>query len=58
MKPVASVKSSPSGDSAKDLFVLHEGTKVRVIDNVGAWSNVELADGRQGWIPSADIETI
>ena len=58
MKPVASVKSSPSGDSAKDLFVLHEGTKVKVIDNVGGWSNVELADGRQGWIPSADIETI
>ncbi len=58
MKPVASVKSSPSGDSAKDLFVLHEGTKVTVIDNVGGWSNVELADGRQGWIPSSDVEVI
>jgi hypothetical protein len=58
MKPVASVKSSPSGDSAKDLFVLHEGTKVKVIDNVGGWSNIELADGRQGWIPSVDVETI
>lgn len=58
MKPVASVKSSPSGDSAKDLFVLHEGTKVKVIDIVGGWSNIELADGRQGWIPSSDVELI
>ena len=58
MKPVSSVKSSPSGDSAKDLFVLHEGTKVQVLDNVGGWSNIELSDGRQGWMPSSDIEII
>ena len=58
MKPVSSVKSSPSGDSAKDLFVLHEGTKVQVLDNVGGWSNIELSDGRQGWLPSSDIEKI
>lgn len=58
MKPVSSVKSSPSGDSAKDLFVLHEGTKVKILDSVGSWSNIELADGRQGWIPSSDIEII
>ena len=58
MKPVSSVKSSPSGDSAKDLFVRHEGTKVQVLDNVGGWSNIELSDGRQGWLPSSDIEII
>lgn len=58
MKPVSSVKSSPSGDSAKDLFVLHEGTMVQVLDNVGGWSNIELSDGRQGWLPSSDIEII
>ena len=58
MRPVASVKSSPSYESAKDLFVLHEGTKVTIIDSVGSWNNVELADGRQGWIPSSDLERI
>ena len=58
MRPVSSVKSSPSAESSQDLFVLHEGTKVKVIDQVGAWNNVELADGRQGWIPSSDIELI
>ena len=58
MKPVTSVKSSPSGEASKDLFILHEGTKVKLIDQVGAWNNIELADGRQGWIPSGDIEII
>ena len=58
VRPVTSVKSSPSGESSKDLFVLHEGTKVKVLDQVGNWNNIELADGRQGWIPSSDIELI
>ena len=58
MKPVSSVKSSPSADGAKDLFILHEGTRVRILDNVGGFSNIELADGRQGWIPAGEIEVI
>ncbi len=58
MRPVTSVKSSPSSEAAKDLFILHEGTKVRIIDSVGSWNNIELADGRQGWLPSGDIEVI
>ncbi len=58
MRPVSSVRSSPSSGSATDLFILHEGTKVKVIDTVGSWNNIELADGRQGWLPSADIEII
>ena len=58
MRPVTSVKSSPSGEVSKDLFILHEGTKVRLMDEVGAWVNIELADGRQGWMPAADLEVI
>lgn len=58
MRPVTSVKSSPSSESSQDLFILHEGTKVRIIDEVGTWNNIELADGRQGWLPSADMEII
>lgn len=58
MRPVASVKSSPSAESSTDLFILHEGAKVRILDEVGRWSNIELADGRQGWLPSGDVEVI
>ena len=58
MRPVTSVKSSPSGEASKDLFILHEGTKVKLIDQLGTWSNVELADGRQGWMKTDDLEVI
>lgn len=58
MRPVTSVKSSPSSEASMDLFILHEGTKVRVLDSVGTWNNIELADGRQGWIRSSDIAVI
>lgn len=58
MRPVSAVKSSPSAGASTDLFVLHEGTKVKVIDTVGSWNNIELADGRQGWIVSSDLELI
>ncbi len=58
LTPVTSVKSSPGGGTAKDLFVLHEGTKVRILDGIGDWQNIELADGRQGWLPSSDMEII
>ena len=58
MRPVTSVTSSPSGETAKSLFILHEGTKVKVLDTVSGFTDIELADGRRGWIASGDIEII
>ena len=58
MTPVVSVKSSPSSETSTDLFILHEGTKVQILDEVGDWRNIELADGRQGWMRSEDMEII
>ncbi len=57
-RPVTTVRSSPGSDAAKDLFVLHEGTKVKLLDEVGSWRNIELADGRQGWMKTEDLEVI
>ena len=57
-RPFVSVKSSPGADASKDLFILHEGTKVKIVDSVGSWYNIELADGRQGWMQVSDIEII
>jgi len=53
---VSSVKSAPGSGSVTDLFVLHEGTKVSVLSEVGEWCNIELSDGRQGWIRISDVE--
>ena len=55
--PVCSVKSSPA-DGGNTVFVLHEGTKVRLLDNVGEWSKIEIADGRQGWASASTFEII
>ena len=57
-RAVTTVQSAPGRDSAKDLFVLHEGTRVKLLDSVGSWHNIELADGRQGWLPEDDLEVI
>ena len=55
---VAPVKSAPGAGSAVDLFVLHEGTKVRVLEDLGDWLNIELSDGRQGWIAASLLEKV
>lgn len=55
--PVVTGKSSPD-PSGKDLFVIHEGTKVKVEDEVGGWYEIRLSDGNVGWIPVGDAEKI
>ncbi len=57
MKAVSSVKSSPD-DAGKDVFILHEGTKVKIIDKISRWNRIVLTDGRDGWIPAENIEII
>ena len=46
------VKSAPS-ESGTDIFVLHSGTKVTILDKEGDWDRIKIADGRDGWLPSS-----
>ena len=57
VNPVSSVKSSPN-NTGKSLFIIHEGTNVTVLEELGQWYKVELSDGRQGWVVKRDIEII
>jgi tetratricopeptide (TPR) repeat protein len=50
-------KSSPD-PSGTDLFVLHEGIKVKITDQVGTWIRIRLADGNEAWIPESSVERI
>lgn len=52
-----SVKSSP-GNGATDLFVLHEGTTVRIASRLGDWWEIVIADGKKGWLESRQAEEI
>ena len=58
MRAVAPVGSAPGAETSTALFILHEGTKVRVLDSVDGWKKIELSDGRQGWMAAGDIEMI
>jgi len=55
--PVVSGKSSPDA-SGTDLFVLHEGTKVTIEDEVGEWYEIRLSDGNKGWVLSNSLDII
>lgn len=48
------VKSSPSSSSV-DLFVLHEGAKVEIMDEADNWNKIKIANGSVGWLPSESI---
>ena len=54
---MVSGKSSPDS-SGTDLFVLHEGTKVSVEDEVGEWLEIRLSDGNKGWVPLNSLNII
>jgi tetratricopeptide (TPR) repeat protein len=51
------VKSSP-GDNNTDLFLLHEGTRIDVLDSYDNWVKIRIANGSIGWVKSVDIEEI
>lgn len=55
--PTITVKSSPNENSV-DLFVIHEGSKVRVIDKVGEWYKIRIANGSIGWLPLETVKAI
>ncbi len=57
MSPSQTVKSAPR-ESGKDLFVLHEGTKVHINSSLEGWDEIIVSDGRKGWIPSTSIEEV
>ena len=54
---MVSGKSSPD-KSGNDLFILHEGTKVTIEDEIGEWTEIRLSDGNKGWIPVNSIMII
>ncbi len=52
------VRSTPS-DSGTKLFEIHDGHKVDIKDNsMSQWKNIQLEDGKEGWVHTSDIEII
>ncbi len=57
MGNAVSVKSSPDNTS-KDIFIIHEGTKVRIEGRLNQWVEISLADGNKGWVTESAVEVI
>jgi tetratricopeptide (TPR) repeat protein len=47
--PSVHIMSEPD-EQSKELFVLHEGVKVKILSSSDNYKNVELPDGKQGWV--------
>lgn len=57
MSPSVTIKSTPS-DGGTELFILHEGTKVKITDRLGEWFEIKIEDGNVGWIKASEMEII
>lgn len=55
--PSVTIKGAPD-ESGTSLFLIHEGLKVEIMEQLGDWYNIRLSDGNEGWIAKSDIERI
>lgn len=51
------VLSEPNKRS-QEVFALHEGTKVNVLDSLDTWRKVRISDGQTGWLSSEDLKLL
>ena len=58
IQSAVTVRSTPA-KTGTELFILHEGTKVKITDDsMQGWREVRVADGKQGWVETKEIEVI
>ena len=57
MPTMISIKSSPDIDGM-EKFILHEGTKVSIEEELNGWLQISIADGNKGWVMPNEIERI
>ena len=55
--PSVTVKSAPTS-SGTDLFIIHEGLKVKILDTTNGWKEIRLSDGKIGWLQEDAIVAI
>jgi len=56
-EPTVTVVSEPNEKSTQ-LFVIHEGVKVSILEEVNGWYRISLEDGSIGWIQARFIQRI
>lgn len=51
------VKNAPD-EKGSDLFIIHDGLKIKLEDSVDEWAKVKLLDGKVGWIKKNQFSRI
>ena len=51
------VTSEPN-DRSEKIFTLHEGTKVNILEKLGDWQKIKIADGQTGWLPETSLRLL
>ena len=41
-----------------NLFEISEGLKVEIVDTLNGWTNIQLSDGKEGWVESEYLKRI
>lgn len=57
MVPQSEVKTRPEAAS-ETQYLLHEGNKVEILNEIAPYGKIRMSDGNQGWIPLSDMERI
>lgn len=56
-EPSVTLYAEPS-DKGTEVFMLHEGTKVKIERDNNEWLEIRLEDGKTGWIDKSNLEII
>ncbi len=51
------VNSAPTTNST-NLFSLHSGSKIEILDTIGEWINIKIANGNSGWIKESGCKVL
>lgn len=51
------VKTSPDSQSS-DAFIIHEGLKIKLEDEIAGWCKIKLSDGKLGWMSKESLAVI
>lgn len=57
LSPTVNVLSAPE-ESSTDVFILHEGVKVKLDDQRNQWVKISLPDSKTGWLKQSHIGII
>ena len=50
--------TSEPNEQSETVFILHEGTKVNVLDKLNDWQKIKIADGQTGWIKNENVKLL